>query len=265
MSDNVYSTFQHYGTNAERLAFVPDPAVGIQPIYIWYETDTGNTYVYYTSWVLLAGSGGGASASLDFLTHSDETASLPNSRQLLAGTNVTFDDSVAGERTIDVTASAGLVLLATVTRTNAQILALPSGDVTLVAAPGAGNIIVPIAVDITLDSSAGAYTNVHVGCFAAVNINSIEQTVFLTDDGGPTETRLKTLLDDSDLLYVRLPPIMVPDLAGGWWAGGLIRVMTGLENAPLVLHVENGGAGDFTGGNAANSMQIDVWYVIKAV
>lgn len=36
-----------------------------------------------------------------FLTATDETATLVNSRQLLAGTNITFDDSVAGERTVN--------------------------------------------------------------------------------------------------------------------------------------------------------------------
>lgn len=39
---------------------------------------------------------------LTYLTVNDETVSLPNSRQELAGDNVSFDDSVAGERTIDV-------------------------------------------------------------------------------------------------------------------------------------------------------------------
>jgi hypothetical protein len=60
MSDTTYELFQHYGTNAERLAFVPDPAAGIQPLYAWYETDTGSLYIYYTSWVLVSA---GASAN----------------------------------------------------------------------------------------------------------------------------------------------------------------------------------------------------------
>ncbi len=59
MSDQQYDQFQHYGTNAERLAFVPDPppVLGgvIQPIYIWFETDTGNVYLYFTAWVLVSG------------------------------------------------------------------------------------------------------------------------------------------------------------------------------------------------------------------
>lgn len=61
MSDQQYDQFQHYGTNAERLAFVPDPPPDlggtIQPIYIWYETDTGSTYIFANaSWFLISGS-----------------------------------------------------------------------------------------------------------------------------------------------------------------------------------------------------------------
>jgi hypothetical protein len=41
-----------------------------------------------------------------YLTVDDETALLINSRRLLAGTNVTFNDAIAGQRTINVSASA---------------------------------------------------------------------------------------------------------------------------------------------------------------
>lgn len=40
-----------------------------------------------------------------FLTVNDETNDFPNSRRLLAGTGITFDDSVAGQRTINASAS----------------------------------------------------------------------------------------------------------------------------------------------------------------
>ena len=49
-----------------------------------------------------AGSSAAALYLKTYLTATDETGTLPNSRELLAGTNVTFDDSVAGERTINV-------------------------------------------------------------------------------------------------------------------------------------------------------------------
>lgn len=40
-----------------------------------------------------------------YLTDSDESSFLINSRQLLAGTGILFDDSIAGERTINVSPS----------------------------------------------------------------------------------------------------------------------------------------------------------------
>lgn len=42
----------------------------------------------------------GANAGLDYLTFSDMSADLINSRQLLAGSGISFDDTVANERTI---------------------------------------------------------------------------------------------------------------------------------------------------------------------
>jgi hypothetical protein len=42
-----------------------------------------------------------------FLTINDETNDFPNSRQLLAGLGITFDDTVAGKRTINATGGAG--------------------------------------------------------------------------------------------------------------------------------------------------------------
>lgn len=48
-----------------------------------------------------------------FLTVNLETENFPNSRQLLAGTGITFDDTVAGKRTIKATSSSGMVPMAT--------------------------------------------------------------------------------------------------------------------------------------------------------
>ena len=41
-------------------------------------------------------------ANLNFLTHNDESVNLHNSRQLIAGSNVTFDDTVVNQRIINV-------------------------------------------------------------------------------------------------------------------------------------------------------------------
>ena len=42
-----------------------------------------------------------------FLTEADETTDYPNSRQMLAGTNITFDDTTPGERTINASSGGG--------------------------------------------------------------------------------------------------------------------------------------------------------------
>ena len=41
-----------------------------------------------------------ASKNSDFLTWSDQASSLPNSRNLIAGSGITFDDTIINERTI---------------------------------------------------------------------------------------------------------------------------------------------------------------------
>lgn len=62
MTDNLFSQYIHYGTAAQRAAFTPDPpAGGYNPLYIWFETDTGDTYGYDGSWNQLnTGTGGGS-------------------------------------------------------------------------------------------------------------------------------------------------------------------------------------------------------------
>lgn len=58
MSDTSYGVFQHYGTAAQRAAFTPSPPATGQPIYIWYETDTGNSYLYHTAWAQITTASG---------------------------------------------------------------------------------------------------------------------------------------------------------------------------------------------------------------
>jgi hypothetical protein len=50
--------------------------------------------------------GNSASSNSTFLTSTDQSAALPNSRNLVAGTNITFDDAVANVRTIAATGAS---------------------------------------------------------------------------------------------------------------------------------------------------------------
>jgi hypothetical protein len=64
MSDQTLELFLHYGTAAERALFTPDPAAGIQPLYVWYETDTGDLFVFDTTWHAGGGGGGGGTGDV---------------------------------------------------------------------------------------------------------------------------------------------------------------------------------------------------------
>lgn len=58
----------------------------------------------------VSSSGGGGGLGYitgKYLTHDNETPTLPNSKQFLAGANIAFDDSVAGIRTISAVGAGG--------------------------------------------------------------------------------------------------------------------------------------------------------------
>lgn len=62
-----------------------------------------------------SGSGSGGALNASYLTIINETGILPNSRALIAGENIEFDDSVAGQRTINA------ILEQTIVREGQQI------------------------------------------------------------------------------------------------------------------------------------------------
>lgn len=186
---------------------------------------------------------------------------FPNARELLAGTGITFDDTVANERTINAT--AGAVLKATVSLTNTQIKALPSGAVDIVAAQGSGTRIFFVSGQIRTVFAAGAYTNVNVDAWGGFKIDTQDQSTHLTDSTGPPLTQVTNVFTNTWNSYVTFTPLQVLDLASYWGPViNLVGDVTLLDNKPLQFYIDNNGSGDFTGGNAANSMRIDVLYSV---
>lgn len=104
MTDSTLNRFLASGTNAERIAFTPDPpspASGPDPSYVWLETDTGNTFAWDYSgaaWVQITGS---ASAAWSLIY---SNAAIPNP-------TATIDVDVSGYE--DVLIIGRLVTLAT--------------------------------------------------------------------------------------------------------------------------------------------------------
>lgn len=158
MSDSTLNRFLASGTQAERLAFTPNPATpasGPDPTYFWFETDTGNSYAwnFQTSAWFIVSTGGGAAA-----------LSITASERVVAGSMVNiWASSGAKVRNANATTSGqeanGYVLVTTATNDIATVytsgtlsglsltggstyyLSVTNGAITATPPASAGNIV----------------------------------------------------------------------------------------------------------------------------
>jgi hypothetical protein len=159
--------------------------------------------------------------------------------------------------------NVGLIKRATVTLNNAQIKALPTTPIEIVAAPGANKLIVPLRAIIRA-ITATAYTN--VAALAAF-------TVGLENPGGPGSLLPfvpfgNALVEGSDYLAT-LPPFVSavnatwggPVIDGGNTANSWFDVAANI----FLQNFDNSfvDQGNFGGGGAGNSMTVDFHYAIR--
>jgi len=136
-------------------------------------------------------------------------------------------------------------LSSTVTLTDAQIKALPTTPVELVAAPGVGKIISVLKTWYKLDTSGGEYTN---------------------SDGNEI-LEIKSPNTDPEFQFLSFgtnvsnPPNIVCERGSIWQLQELSEDFVDVENKPLNISSANT-AGNYTGGNAANTLKVTVYYVI---
>jgi hypothetical protein len=164
-------------------------------------------------------------------------------------------------------------LSASLTLTDAQIKALPTTPVQIVAAPGAGRFLVPLGAWLIADTRAGAYTNFNAGSGATPFASS----VFAAWDAVAINVALGPAIVDQfltgtarSIAYLSVASGNL-QLVGGSLAanGGLVYssasdASTGYDNAALLLVGENDAKGNFTGGNAANTLKATLFYVVVA-
>lgn len=135
---------------------------------------------------------------------------------------------VAGMRSVDVQL------------TNAQLLALLGTDITLVAAPGANRAIVVHAIYLFFDVTTTAYT-----------INAGATSIGYASDGVNiavvTEAGLLDTVADSGRWYQIGAAVATPN------------IITPVANAAVVIRKATA---DMTGGNAANTLSIRVYYSV---
>lgn len=152
--------------------------------------------------------------------------------------------------------------MADTTLTNAQIKGLGSATtVTVVSAPGAGKVIIPWGGFITIDATAGAYTGVNASASISLAYNGGSDAS--TPVAQAIGASLGVLLGANAEVTFAAFTTRTSVEAGGGATGSTVYDASEGENLPLGVTGWNGGDGDFTGGNAANTGRVKILYTIE--
>ncbi len=161
------------------------------------------------------------------------------------------------------------ILRASASFTDAQIKALPTTALSIVSAPGAGFMIVPIQYLILVNATAGAYANIHASSTGLIQTTSthVLMSGYIANDASttPAQSMMTALFGAAGKRNLTLIPDFSPVTpADGWSIFGDVQVTSDIDNRDLELTVSNTG-GDFTGGNAANTLKVITYYTVEAV
>lgn len=165
--------------------------------------------------------------------------------------------------------TAGGVKVVTVSVTDTQIKALPSSQVELIAAPGAGYSIGFVWALLQGNFAAGHYTNVNAAAYGLITYgNGNQLSTFIANDAGvmPVLGGFDAFFKSNNHVRAFLVPFaQEADPASTLWGStALVDVVTE-DNQPIDLRVDNNGSGNLTGGNSANVLTVTVAYTVVAV
>ncbi len=285
MSDSAINQFVGSVADAAgRAAFTPTPptpASGPSNGYTLYQRDTDVLYSWDSAaaaWVQVGGGGANTVTAAGTLTSGQPVLGGGSKAVVVGAINLAGGSSfVTGVLPVanggtGVASALYVLRSASVQLTNAQIKALPTTPITLVAAPGAGFRVKPISVTLQLSATVAAYTN--------INATSCAVSISMTDNTGAWVTT--PLINDStttpDLvdvttvfgnIHTLCVDLIVPyaNLSGDQWIPTPAdnHSFSDLNNKALVIAADNNGSGDFGGGNAAQFLNVLVGYAIEAI
>ncbi len=182
------------------------------------------------------------------------------------GVTLTLEDGVPIDPTLALTSDIPepILLRASVSLTNAQIIALPTTGVELVAAPGAGYVAVPVSVSVVLNNAAGVYT-------ADDGSSWLVQWAGGAYIGDPRP--IKSRLTSANIYFLELPTIFLKEGtgSGGTFFDNIVigdtsaQTLATAEDKAIQIKDDWNGVSNYGAGNVANSAEITTYYIKRAV
>ena len=166
-------------------------------------------------------------------------------------------------------AGGATILVSTTTLNNADIKALPTTGITVVAAPAAGFAISPLMATLYSKTSAGAYTNINAAAELSVRFSAPGQGLgYIVNDAAianGSATLLSDLLGTVTNKRSTLIPEQTTENADNWGPLPFVIDVAEFNGIALKIKIDNQGSGNLTGGNVANTLKVIVYYTIEPV